>query len=394
MISKELKLLIESIKIILLDSSASVFKNLAADATLDWKKVDKMLIYHSIRPLFYEACKKINFRNDVVERAGIFSKKQAIRNQNDIRESIRVLNIFKTASLPGLPYKGLFFLERIYQNKPLREIGDFDILVQPGDAVKALQLLIEDGYTLCVAGKTSESFLQEIIKTTPNPEVGLDKKTSAGINVHIDFHWGINVAPQYRIDLPAIFYTSEISNFQGNKVLLPNASSTFKMLLNHHGGRECWVRLKDMADLIAFKKSYPGFTDNDLLELSAQMDMKKIYQAAHSLLESVFWAEALSIDQKPEAVSLKRIIGMWEYATFWDKIIPKVFLLRIYRRLQDQRTTWGSLIYDQIIFHSKANLTENMRLFVLQEKYVLLNAFSKLLSYLIRVYVKPPRITK
>jgi hypothetical protein len=394
MISKELELLIESIKIVLLDASPNVFKNLTNDPKLNWQRVDKLLKYHSIRPIFYQACRNINFQNDLVERVGVFTKKQAIKNQNEIIESIRVLTIFKNAGIPALPYKGLLFLEKIYGNKPLREIGDLDILVSPEDSVKALELLIEDGYKLCVEGNISKELLIEIIKTTPSPEVGLDKKTPIGMNVHIDFHWGINEFPQYRIDLPLIFSTAEIDNFQNQRILLPNTSSIFKMLTNHHGGRECWVRLKHLADLIAFKKTYPEITFNDLINWSSEMDMKKIFVAAESLLESIFFADDLPLDKQEEYISLKRIVGMWEYATHWDRIMPKIFLIRIYRKLQDRETSWSTLIYDQIKFHSVPNLTENKRLFVLPEKYVFLNAFSKLLSYIVRVYFKPLKLSK
>jgi hypothetical protein len=206
--------------------------------------------------------------------------------------------------------------------------------------------------------------------------------------------WGINEAPQYRIDLPLIFSTAEIANFQNQKILLPNTSSIFKMLLNHHGGRECWVRLKDLADLIAFKKTYPEITFNDLTNWSSQIDMKKIYVAATSLLESIFFYDYTPLEKQEESVSLKRIVGMWEYATHWNRIMPKILLIRIYRKLQDRETSWTTLIYDQMKFHSIANLTENKRLFVLPEKYVFLNAFSKLLSYIVRVYLKPQKLSK
>lgn len=394
MISKELQLLIESIKIVLLDSASNIFKNLANDPKINWQRVNKLLKYHSIRPIFYQACRSINFQNDLVENIGIFAKKQAIKNQNEIVESKRVLTLLKDAGIPVLPYKGLLFLEKIYGNKPLREIGDLDILVSPEDSVKALELLIEDGYKLCVEGEVSKELLTELIRTTPSPEVGLDKKTLTGMNVKIDFHWGLNEAPQFRFDLPNIFNTSEVTNFQNNKLLLPDTSSLFKMLLNHHGGRECWVKLKHLADLIAFKKTYPQISYNDLTNWSADMNMKRMYVAAESLLESFFFSDCISLDKQEESVSLKRIVGMWEYATYWDKIIPKILLIRIFRKLQDGETSWQTLIYNQIKFHSVANLTENKRLFVLPEKYVFLNAFSKLISYIVRVYLKSLRLSK
>jgi len=394
MISKELQLLIESIKVILLDSSPTVFKDLANDPKLNWQRVDKLLKYHCIRPIFYQACKNTNFQNDLVERVGVFTKKQAIKNLNEIVESKRVLTIFKDSGIPVVPYKGLLFLEKLYANKPLREIGDLDILVDPKDSVKALEVLIEDGYELCVEGNISKMLLKEIIKTTPSPEVSLVKKTPIGMNVHIDFHWGINEAPQYRIDLPLIFSSAKMANFQNQRLLLPNNSSIFKMLINHHGGRECWVRLKDLADLIAFKRTYAEYTSDDLTKWSSEMDMKKIYLAAETLLESVFFAEYLPLDKLENSVSLKRIVYMWEYATHWDKIMPKIFLIRIYRKLQDKNMNWSTLIYNQIKFHSVVSLTENKRLFVLPEKYVLLNAFSKLLSYMLRVYLNPLNLSQ
>ncbi|MCU0349432.1 MAG: nucleotidyltransferase family protein [Flavobacterium sp.] len=394
MISKELQLLIESIKIVLLDSSSNLFKSLVNDPKLNWQRVNKLLKYHSIRPIFYQACRNINFHNDLVESIGAFTKKQAIKNLNEIVESTRVLTIFKEAGITALPYKGLLFLEKIYENKPLREIGDLDILVTPDDSVKALELLIEDGYKLCIEGEVSKELLTELIRTTPSPEVGLDKITPFGMNVHIDFHWGINEFTQYKIDLPSIFNNSEIATFQNNQLPLPNTSSIFKMLLNHHGGRECWVKLKHLADLIAFKKTYPQISYDDLIDWSADMDMRKMYVAAESLLDSFFFSDYIPLDKQEESVSLKRIAGMWEYATHWDKIMPKIFILRIFRKLQDRETSWNTLIYNQIKFHSVVNLTENKRLFVLPEKYVFLNAFSKLISYIVRVYLKPPKLSK
>jgi Uncharacterised nucleotidyltransferase len=394
MISKELQLLIESIKIVLLDSSSNVFKNLANDPKINWPRVKKLLKYHSIRPIFYQACRSINFQNDLVENIGIFAKKQAIKNQNEIVESKRVLTLLKDGGIPVLPYKGLLFLEKIYDKKPLREIADLDILVSPENSVKALELLIEDGYKLCVEGEVSKELLTEIIRTTPSPEVGLDKKTPIGMNVHIDFHWGISEYTQYKIDLPLIFNTSKVTTFQNNKLRLPNTSSIFKMLLNHHGGRECWVKLKHFADLIAFKKTYPQISYDDLTNWSADMNMRKMYVAAESLLESFFYSDYITLDKHEESISLKRIVGMWEYATHWDKIMPKIFLIKIFRKLQDSETSWQTLIYNQIKFHSVANLIENKRLFILPEKYVNLNAFSKLISYIVRVYLKPLKLSK
>ena len=166
MVSKELQILIESIKVVLLDGSKEHIENLSNDSSIDWDKVDKMLKYHRIRPVFYEAMRRINIQNKVVESAGRFSKIQAIKNLNEIQESKRVLLLLKAANIPVVPYKGILFLEKLYQNNALREIGDLDILVKPEDAVEAMKVLVADGYELAIENEITDALLNEIIDTS------------------------------------------------------------------------------------------------------------------------------------------------------------------------------------------------------------------------------------
>jgi hypothetical protein len=388
-LSKELKILVESMKVVLLDEEPSYFQTIITAPNIDWERLSRLLAYHQVRPIFYEACKKINFQNEVVKNVAIYTQRQAIKNLNEVYESKRILKLFADEGIPALPYKGLLFLEKLYQNRCLREIADLDIIVQPKNAINALKILLADGYTICIDAEPNDEHLEELIKNTPSPEVGLDKKTKQGMNVHIDFHWGINEAPQYDINLENIFEDAKLNSFLNAEFLLPDTLGIFKMLINHHGSRECWVRLKDMADLIMFKKTYPKLSDAELINFSFAMNMGKIQTAATSLLHGLFYSKETNLDGFEESISLKRIVGMWEYGTHWGKVYPKILLLRIYRKLQDKKTSWNKLIYNQINFHSIANLTEKKRLIVFPKKYVFLNASSKLVSYLLRVYINP-----
>jgi hypothetical protein len=389
MVSKELQILIESIKVVLLDGSKKHIENLCNDASIDWDKVDKMLKYHRIRPVFYEAMRRINIQNKVVESAGRFSKIQAIKNLNEIQESKRVLLLLKAANIPVVPYKGILFLEKLYQNNALREIGDLDILVKPEDAVEAMKVLVADGYELAIENEITDALLNEIIDTFPSPEIGLDKTSVLGMNVHIDFHWGINEHEEYNIDADNIFNNTELGQYQKEDLLIPDKFSIFKMLLNHHGGRECWVRLKDFADLIAFKKSYPEITEDTLISLAAELKMKKIYNASNSLLKVFFSTNNFRIKDLPNFDSLEKVVYLWEYSVHWDKVWPKIMVSRIYRKLQDENLSWYAFIKSQIYFFSKVNFSENKRPFVLPKRFIFLNAISKLLGYLNSHYIQP-----
>jgi hypothetical protein len=389
MVSKELQILIESIKVVLLDGSKKHIENLCNDASIDWDKVDKMLKYHRIRPVFYEAMRRINIQNKVVESAGRFSKIQAIKNLNEIQESKRVLLLLKAANIPVVPYKGILFLEKLYQNNALREIGDLDILVKPEDAVEAMKVLVADGYELAIEGEANEEMFKQIVDTFPSPEVSFDKVSPLGMNVQIDFHWGMNESELYEINSNSVFEETEMGLYQKTELLIPTNESIFKMLLNHHGGRECWVRLKDLADLIALKKSFTDFSELKLDELAAAVNMQRINAAGNDLLDLFLYDKNKTISEYKDAVALQRIVYMWEYAVHWDALKPKVILLTIYRRLQDKETSWLELLNMKAKYYSQANLKEEKRLFYLPEKYVKTNAFLKLMTYLNSHYIQP-----
>ena len=153
-------------------------------------------------------------------------------------------------------------------------------------------------------------FLTQLIQTTPSPVVGLDKVTPLGMNVPIDFHWGLNEAPQYQIEPSIIFSRAVLRDFQNEKTLIPDIGGIYQMLLNHHDSRECWVKLKHMADLIDFTKAYPTFIENESIELSKDILMKKINIIGNDLLDIVFCNEYLEIRKNSEALLFKRIISM------------------------------------------------------------------------------------
>jgi hypothetical protein len=62
-LSKELKILVESMKVVLLDQETSYLQTIITAPNIDWERLYWLSAYHQVRPIFYEACKKINFQN-------------------------------------------------------------------------------------------------------------------------------------------------------------------------------------------------------------------------------------------------------------------------------------------------------------------------------------------
>ena len=255
-----------------------------------------------------------------------------------------------------------------------------DLLVNRKDVVMALQILLEDGYTF-MENDGAIPNLDAIVSSTPNMEVVLVKKTQKGMPILIDFHWHISAYGNYNLDIDKLVSQTESTVWKGQKVLLPTAEGIFAMLLNHHAGRDCWVRLKYVTDLLAFLKSYPQLSDEQLMHWAENVRMKKSFCYGLALLNS-FFSKQFDLDFIPERRILDDIVKMWETGQFWTRILPKLRILSINRRLQDQSTSWLTILDQQVTYHSKSGIYNDKRVISFHEKYLYLNALSKLAGYL------------
>ncbi len=173
-LSNELQCLILCIRIALSETPPNYLLLFFKKNKINWSKLERLAIYHKIRPLIHDAFGKVNIENEFSQKMKHFSKIQATKNVTDYQEIIRVLQLLRTNNVPALPYKGILFLHEIYNSKPLRESNDLDILIPPQFALTALQLLIKDGYHLSITPTIPIN--QELLDTFLSRELGLDKK--------------------------------------------------------------------------------------------------------------------------------------------------------------------------------------------------------------------------
>ncbi len=384
--SLELQTLIESIKLVLLKSNEATFTALIHSPALDWLRLQNMLEYHRIRPVFYEACRMIGFDNQFVSRVRNFTKRQVMANMTIGQELGRLLFLFKENRIEILPYKGILFLEKLYQNQPLRESGDVDVLVKTDDAFNSIKILLKDGYKISSKFTEINDFddntLVEIIERSPWKELGLDKTLASGINVHLDFHWGFHETfHQYYISIEELFKKSNIEIFQKKEVLIPKIEIIFKMLLNHHGGRGCWLRLKDLCDLIAFQKQFPELSLDNLSSFASEMKMQRVFEVGIQISNELFLE--ISQSQSENHILIRKITDFWENSLHYDRILPKLIFKNIYRLIQDEPISWLTMVNRHIKYYSIPNKAEPRRLIVFPDNFVYLNTFSKLLTYLL-----------
>lgn len=365
--STELEILIESIKVSLLEQSPDRFNYLLQQKSLNWQRLKKMAAYHAVRPILYDAFQKVGFQNEYVEKLRAFCLEQTVMNLTTEKELSYILELLKANNLRVSPYKGIFFLKNLYGGKQLREIGDLDILIHPSDAKEALKILNDGGYhwaeDVRVEGFTDEEI--DWILESPPKEVGLDK----GI-IHIDFHWGI--AEQYRdlrFDYRQLFTEKE---FSVEKILY--------MILIHHGSRDCWLRLKYVADFMMFMKKFEKQLDCDVIHQNL-----KSYKIFRSSKIGLLLVKQFSQKKHEENNhSMKLIINYWERAEVWKNLKNKILYNQIYFSMQDDSFSVLSYIKNYFKANSYPNPIENKRIITFPRNYPFLNLLSKILSMFVR----------
>lgn len=380
--SIELNLLIESVKVSLLGHPTSNIEALLKKE-IDWHRLEKLAIFHAIRPVLSDAFQRIGFENSLSKELKTRTLTQSIFNLATNQELERLLDLLRKQGIGVLPYKGVLFISELYKNQQLRETHDLDLLVQPENAKKALEILLEDGYTFDINNPEkydNEKIINSIFENPGFMEVGLDKKTKLGVDIHIDFHWHIKEeAHDFKVNFNEFFSDKETAITETHKKTFISPKTLFIMLLIHHGGRECWTRLKHFCDLIEFLKT-TNLTKHELNQIAIELGMKRFFETGMELYENEFLnTETLNT----ELSTIKQdIIKYWEIGKHWLRLDLRIRLTIIYFKLLDQKKSFHNFLVSNYRYFSNPNLIENPRIITFPNHYPFLNFVSKVITFI------------
>ncbi len=376
--SIELEILIESVKVCLLGNLSTNFDILLRNPNINWNRLEKLATFHAIRPILSDAFQQVNFENPLAIQLKNRTLTQSIFNLATNQELERLLRLLNEKGVQVLPYKGVLFISELYQNKQLRETHDLDLLVHPKDAKKALEILLEDGYTFDITNirkLNQNQIIDSLINTFDFIEVGLDKKTKLGFDIHIDFHWHIKEeSHEFKVNFDDFF----INNLENSGQFSTSQKTLFIMLLVHHGGRECWTRLKHFCDLIQFLKT-TSLTMEELNEISTKIGMKRFFEVGMEVYQNEL-INISSSDSNKKTLK-QEIIQYWEIGKLWLRLDLRIRFALIYIKLLDKKISFLKYLLKNYRYLSKPNLIENPRLITFPNNYPFLNFISKVVTF-------------
>jgi len=396
--SPELRLLIESCKAFLSERENSQIKDIVNNESIDWIKLQKMVGYHSIRPIVSHALQGVNIKYS--EAQTVFVKElhritisKTILQQQMTQEMERLLMLLEQQSIPAFPYKGAILSKILYASNNLREWSDLDLFVPRRFAKAALETLLNNEYQFAQEEinndyATDKNFLDNLLSENGWHEIGLIKNQENSLPVQLDFHWQLSEDfYPYTINENDIIEKAQKFKLVNSEVIVPCIEHIFLMTLLHHGGRESWMRLKYICDLSLFIKLYP---DNSFWErILLVSDSAKLKR---SLLLGCFCVQKYSnvplpaiLEDKIKAYgerNTRNIVKSWENSvSFWESMSAQLIHKRILFSHQDEKFSQFNYWIKYMKFYSTPNPMEQPRLRTFNKKYKVANFFSKVVTY-------------
>ena len=360
-------------------------------AKIDWHKFRKNSTYHGLRPIVFAANQKQSILPEQIRNQfKNFTQRRAWQNLENVIEIKRLYDLFIEQGIKPVLLKGVLFTTLLYQNQVLREGTDIDFLFQREDALKGIEILLADGYVCRDLGvlanaKDLKRDLNQLIFETDFQELHFDKN---GFN--IDFHWELcNQFLNFKVDLELFFKDLDVINFYGKEIRVTNPNALFWSLVVHHGGKELWLKFKNLVDLIAFLERYKSEIDwKHVIRQAKDFNMLTSLKTGIYLIKHVF-DYPIPDDLEKEIHGFKpkkldQIVAFWEDSKYWNKIIPRWRYEKILHYSQDEGYTLIGYFHKLYKTYSLPNPFEHKRIFNFPAAWTFLNFLDKLLSYLFR----------
>ena len=211
------------------------------------------------------------------------------------RELLTLLDLFTAHDIPAIPYKGPLLAQTVYGSLALRPFEDLDILIHKADALKARDLLADNGCRI-VGPQIPLPLRQEQAHLQAKYNFKLERQSGA---VVVELHWG--VTPQYYSFPPDpewLWQQLEQIELAG-KPVSTFSPEDYLLILCAHGANHCWLyRLSWICDIAELLHRNPGLQWDYLIEQA------RGFGALRMLLLGLLLAQDLLGSPLPEAIWL------------------------------------------------------------------------------------------
>jgi Uncharacterised nucleotidyltransferase len=277
---------------------------------LDWDFVLSEATENSVGPLL-----EMNLRAVVpdaapavaMERLKITCRANTVRCLFLAAELHKILELFRTAGIVAIPYKGPVLAEQAYGNLTLRDFDDLDIILPQHDLMKAHEVMLGLGYRArfpWILSKDSKTAL------VPGEYNYRDEKRRAVVELHTELtlrHFP--VAPD--IDR---FAQRMVKVMVAGQEVPTLAAEDLLSALCVHGSKDFWERISWIADVAELIQRQTGFDWDRAFRTAESLRVERMLHLglalANDLLQAPMPEEILKrVRDDAEAVAVAREVG-------------------------------------------------------------------------------------
>jgi len=153
---------------------------------LQWPLILERAYSHQVYPLLYRNLLELGFPgvpHEVQTELKSAYLANGFRNQLLAEELARLLKLLSEAGIPVIPLKGVTLAQSLFGDPAARVCSDIDILVPPGDAVRARGVILRNGYS---SQFTEEFFVNHQLRTSPDCPLVSETKV---LTYLVELHW-------------------------------------------------------------------------------------------------------------------------------------------------------------------------------------------------------------
>jgi Uncharacterised nucleotidyltransferase len=219
----------------------------AADG-VDWARFLRVLARQRVQGLAREALRSAGVvaPPEVEPRLAALAQTGAVRGLRLAAEAVRLSRLLGAEGVPALFVKGASLAQLAYGSQALKSARDIDVLVAPGDAARALELLKREGYAaFAPAGELGPLQLKALLRLHKDLELH-----HAGRGLSLELHWRLVDNPMLLRQVGLGSPTQEVAVLDGSLRTLGDKELFAYLCV--HGASHCWFRLKWLADLNAW----------------------------------------------------------------------------------------------------------------------------------------------
>jgi hypothetical protein len=256
---------------------------LAPPPTIDWANFLRLIRFHRIEGLAWNALSTFQIPSETRTALAEAASAIAVQNLQSTAECRSLLERFEAAHVPLLFLKGLTLGALAYGNPAIKSAIDVDLLIEPNDLGKAVDLLRSAGYELIAPNipATNEGLLdwhvgwKESVWGKSSPTVQIDLHTRTTDNIRLVPTIDVQ-SPHQRVDVAAGIHLPTL------------ATDELFAYLAVHGASSAWFRLKWISDFAALVHGRAGEEIVRLYRRSQDLGAGRAADQALLLADSLF----------------------------------------------------------------------------------------------------------